>query len=118
MVDQPNVGANPDVANLMQVDPPPDEDWRECMERIAPRMNYWHVKNLRRYEVGGRRLLLRRRLDEGFVDYRWCVALLLSRGWDGIAVIEGPGFGDHLTVVEESRAYLLKLVEENRTLGI
>jgi sugar phosphate isomerase/epimerase len=118
LIDLPNVGANPDIANLMQVDPPPDEDWRACIERIAPRMNYWHVKNLRRYQVGGRPFLLRRRLDEGFVDYRWCVALLLERGWDGYAVIEGPGFGDHLTVVEESRAYLVRLIEEQRVLGI
>jgi sugar phosphate isomerase/epimerase len=118
MVDLPNVGANPDLANLMQLDPPPEEDWRGCLARIAPWMNYWHVKNLRRYEVGGKPFLLRRRLDEGFVDYRWCVAFLLERGWDGIAVIEGPGFGDHLTVVEGSRAYLVKLIEERRTLGI
>lgn len=118
MVDLPNVGANPDLANLMQLEPPPDQDWRACLARIAPRMNYWHVKNLRRYEVGGKPFLLRRRLDEGFVDYRWCVAYLLERGWDGYAVIEGPGFGDHLTVVEESRAYLLKLIEEQGALGI
>lgn len=118
LVDLPNVGANPDLANLMQMNPPPDEDWRACLERIYPRMNYWHVKNLRRYEVGGKPFLLRRRLDEGFVDYRWCVAFLLERGWDGMAVIEGPGFGDHLTVVEESRGYLARMVEENRALGI
>jgi sugar phosphate isomerase/epimerase len=118
LVDMPNVGANPDLANLMQLNPPPEEDWRGCLARIAPRMNYWHVKNLRRYEVDGQPLLLRRRLDEGFVDYRWCVAFLLERGWDGFAVIEGPGFGDHLTVVEESRAYLVKLIEEHGALGI
>jgi sugar phosphate isomerase/epimerase len=118
MVDLPNVGANPDLANLMQLEPPPDEDWRSCLERIAPRTNYWHVKNLRRYVVGGKPLLLRRRLDEGFVDYRWCVAHLLERGWDGIAVIEGPGHGDHFTVSEESRAYLVKLIDEYRTLNI
>ena len=118
LVDLPNVGANPDLANLMQLSPPPEEDWRGCLARVAARMNYWHVKNLRRYDVAGQPFLLRRRLDEGFVDYRWCVAFLLERGWDGVAVIEGPGFGDHLTIVEESRAYLVKLIEEHRALGI
>jgi sugar phosphate isomerase/epimerase len=113
-----NVGANPDLANLLQVNPPPEEDWRTCLARIAPWMTYWHVKNLRRFEVGGRPLLLRRRLDEGVVDYRWCVSFLLARGWDGYAVIEGPGFGDHLTVVDESRAYLARLIAERRELGI
>jgi sugar phosphate isomerase/epimerase len=118
LIDRPNVGANPDLANLMQLNPPPDEDWRECLRRLAPRVNYWHVKNIRRYVIAGKPFLLRRRLDEGFVDYRWCVAELLHHGFDGFAAIEASGYGDHLTLVEEGRNYLAKLAEERREFGV
>jgi sugar phosphate isomerase/epimerase len=117
-IDQPNVGANPDLANLMQLEPPPAEDWRACARLLAPRTVYWHVKNIRRYVIGRQPFLLRRGLDEGFVDYRWCVAELLAHGFDGFAVIEASGYGDHLTLCEQGREYLARLVEERRTLGI
>lgn len=117
-VNLPNVGANPDLSNLMQMNPSPDEDWRACLARIAKWTNYWHVKNIRKYQVGSGSLMLRRRLDEGFVDYRWCVAALIEAGFKGFAVIEGPGFGDHLTVSEEGKNYLRRLIDEHHKFGI
>ena len=50
LVDYANVGANPDIANNLQTTPPPGETWRDAIERLAPRANYWHVKNLRRID--------------------------------------------------------------------
>jgi sugar phosphate isomerase/epimerase len=112
LVDYANVGANPDIANVLQA-PSPEETWREAIEALAPRANYWHVKNLRRIEIpNGKPYLLRRALHEGEIDYRWAVAVMCDAGFDGIVVVEGPGSGDHLRAVEESRAYLASLLAE------
>lgn len=113
LVDYANVGANPDIANNLQTQPSPGETWREALERLAPRTNYWHVKNLRRVEQPDRPpTLLRRALHEGDIDYRWAVTLMHDLNYDGYVVVEGPGSGDHLRAVEEGRHYLSYLLSE------
>lgn len=115
LVDYVNVGANPDIANNLQTVPPPGETWRDQIERLAPRANYWHVKNLRRVEAPGRTpVLLRRALHEGEIDYRWAVAVMLANDFNGYVVVEGPGSGDHLRACEEGRMYLTYLLDEHR----
>lgn len=113
LVDYANVGANPDIANLLQMSPPPEEDWREALAALAPRANYWHVKNLRRIEIPGRApYLIRRALHEGEIDYRWAVSAMRAAGFGGPVVVEGPGSGDHLRAVEEGRLYLSYLLND------
>jgi sugar phosphate isomerase/epimerase len=113
LVDYANVGANPDIANNLQTTPPPGETWREAIDNLAPRANYWHVKNLRRIEIPGRGPhLIRRALHEGEIDYRWAVSVMHAAGFDGYVVVEGPGSGDHLRAVEEGRLYIKYLLDE------
>ena len=115
LVDYANVGANPDIANNLQTTPPPGETWRDAIERLAPRANYWHVKNLRRIEIPGRSpYLVRRALHEGEIDYRWAVSVMQEAGFDGYVVIEGPGSGDHLRACEEGRLYIRYLLDEHK----
>jgi sugar phosphate isomerase/epimerase len=113
LVDYANVGANPDIANNLQTTPAPGETWREAIERLAPRANYWHVKNLRRIEIPGRDpYLVRRALHEGEIDYRWAVSVMHAAGFEGYVVVEGPGSGDHLRACEEGRLYIRYLLDE------
>jgi sugar phosphate isomerase/epimerase len=115
LVDYANVGANPDIANILQTLPPPGETWREAIERLAARANYWHVKNLRRIDIPGRSpFFIRRALHEGEIDYRWAVSVMQAAGFEGYVVIEGPGAGDHLRACEEGRMYIRYLLDENR----
>jgi sugar phosphate isomerase/epimerase len=115
LVDYANVGANPDIANTLQTVPPPGETWREALEALAPRANYWHVKNLRKIELPGRPPVLQRRaLHEGEIDYRWAVSVMHAASFDGYVVVEGPGSGDHMRAVEEGRHYLRYLLDEIR----
>jgi sugar phosphate isomerase/epimerase len=118
LIDYANVGANPDLANNFQTTPPPGESWQQALDRLAPRTNYWHVKNLRRIQLPGQPVvLLRRALHEGEIDYRWAISQLKSVGFGGYVVVEGPGSGDHLRVVEEGRHYLSYLLSEIAIIG-
>ena len=113
MVDYANVGANPDIANNLQTSPDPGETWRDAIENLAPRANYWHVKNLRRFEVPGREpILIRRALHEGEIDVRWAISVMHAAKFTGMIVVEGPGNGDHMRAVEEGRHYISYLLSE------
>jgi sugar phosphate isomerase/epimerase len=39
------VGANPDLGNLLRSPWSLPESWERTVEKLAPRINYWHVKN-------------------------------------------------------------------------
>ncbi|MDR1386324.1 MAG: sugar phosphate isomerase/epimerase [Propionibacteriaceae bacterium] len=79
----PAVGVNPDLANRLRQDPA--WDWRTDLERLAPRMALWHVKNVHQ---GGPV-----DLDQGQIDYGLACAIVQQAGFSGPVVPE-TRFGD------------------------
>lgn len=51
IANHPNLSANPDLGNLYWAYNNPLEPWHEAVERLAGRINFWHVKNLHRVYV-------------------------------------------------------------------
>lgn len=110
LIDRPNVGANPDLANAYWAYERPPEPWEATLAKLLPRTNHVHVKNLRRLHLPGRSYFLLTPLDEGDIDYRRVLAMLSGAGYDGPIVVEGAGPGDALAILARGREYLAQLV--------
>lgn len=109
-VDLPNVGLNPDVANLIRLHRPV-EDWRELYAATLPYANYWHVKNYQRDEAadGSWATSTPSTLQNGIINYREVVADALSLGFRGVFMCEHYG-GDALSVGAENARYLRRMI--------
>jgi sugar phosphate isomerase/epimerase len=112
LVDQPNVGVNPDLQNLYRV-PYPCEDWRRALLNLAPHTNFWHVKsNAKGYVIDEARSYSRgATLVDGEIDYRWALTQMLKAGYDGWISIESGG-GDSLEHATTDLAYLKRLLAD------
>lgn len=107
-----NLGVNLDIGNLIRTPFPPAEPWRETAERLAPHVNYWHLKNYVRLEdASGSALTAPCPLGDGELDYRWAVATVLAAGYRGPLCIEHYG-GDALWAMTRGREYLDALLAE------
>ena len=98
-VNLPNVGINPDVANLCR-DPGPLPDWRRAFELLAPRTANWHVKNYRCAQPVS--------VPDGDIDYAVVWEIMRAAGYDGWVSIESR-FGDVLAEQRTALAYLKSL---------
>jgi sugar phosphate isomerase/epimerase len=112
MVNQPNVGVNPDLQNLYRV-PYPCENWRQALLNLAPHTNFWHVKSCAKsYVVDEARTYSRgTTLVEGEIDYRWALTQMVKAGYDGWISIESGG-GDSLEHATTDLAYLKRLLAD------
>jgi sugar phosphate isomerase/epimerase len=97
LIDEPNVGANPDVGNFYRVAYEQDEDWLTQMVKLAPKTNFWEVKNFKRIWVADekRAYSWSAELDEGDIDFRESAVILWNAGFRGWVANEG-GNGDHI----------------------
>ena len=104
LIDEPNVGVNPDVGNWYRVAYQHPDSWRDQMAKMAPRTNYWEVKNYRRILVPDdhRAYSWNVDLDEGEIDFRACAVTLWNAGFRGWVCSEG-GNGD---VIHSNLKYL------------
>jgi sugar phosphate isomerase/epimerase len=109
----PNLGLNPDLANLWRQPRHLEETWRECLEECLPYMNYWHVKNFRRAPVwpDGPVVTFPTPLASGDIDYSTAVRLVVARGYEGPICIEHYG-GDGLWEQRVARVYLSATLDE------
>ena len=112
MVDQPNVGVNPDLQNLYRV-PYPCENWRQALLNLAPHTNFWHVKSCAKtYVVDEARTYSRgATLVGGEIDYRWALTQMVKAGYDGWISIKSGG-GDSLEHATSDLAYLRRLLRD------
>jgi sugar phosphate isomerase/epimerase len=94
----PNVGVNPDLANLCRGSTPLS-DWKKALMLLAPRTVCWHIKNYR----DGKPVPV----WDGDIDYHWALAIMRGVGYVGWVSIESY-WGD-LESPEQDLQYLKKL---------
>jgi len=97
LIDEPNVGLNPDLGNWARVPYEHLDSWRDQIEKMAARTNYLEVKNYQAlYLVGDRRSYSwTTLLDAGTIDFRECATILWRAGFRGWVCNEG-GVGDYV----------------------
>lgn len=109
-IDLPNVGLNPDIANIIRLHRPV-EDWRVMLETTLPVTNYWQVKNyLRDHDPAtGAYFSAPAPLESGFIDYRAALGMALDAGFSGPFCVEHYG-GDGLSVARANRDYIRRIL--------
>jgi sugar phosphate isomerase/epimerase len=121
MIDEPNVGANPDLGNLMWGYETPEEPWQQAIENLAGRVKFWHVKNIQLVHVPSvhESFWVHAALGEGDIDYRWALGKLMEKGFDGWISIEDAAAGDFVGFAGRGIKYLRELLDErSRGLGL
>lgn len=109
-VDLPNVGINPDLANLYRLHRDV-EDFLESSARCAPRANYWHVKSYFRDVDRSRDLIttVPAPMEFGSMNYRAAIASAIEGGYSGPFCVEHYG-GDGLSVAARNREYVQRMI--------
>jgi len=112
MIDEPNVGVNPDIGNLYRMVAPP-EHWRDALVAMAPRTNLWHVKNYKKIVLPGDLGIVSMiaPVEDGDIDFRWALTELVRHGFDGDLSIEA-GAGDGLSVIARAKRYFEEIVAD------
>jgi sugar phosphate isomerase/epimerase len=97
LIDEPNVGLNPDLGNWARVPYERLDSWHDQIQKMAARTNYWEVKNYQSIYVAGDRRYYSwgTLLDDGMIDFRECATLLWCAGFRGWVCNEG-GVGDYV----------------------
>ena len=114
LIDQPNVGVNPDLGNIYWTYDIPEESCEDAIVALAPHTKYWHCKSLYRVHIPNleRSIFVQVPLPEGEIDYRFAIAALLAEGYDGFLAIEGVHFGDQFHRDGQSVAYVRSVIRE------
>ena len=114
MIGEKNVGANPDLGNILTTYDVPEEPWDEAIEKLAPRSVWWHCKNMNRIYVPevNRSVFVRTTLDQGDIDYRYCIKVMHKAGYQGYILIEGGGAGDGLAASKRSLDYVRSILAD------
>lgn len=107
-----NVGANPDLANLLRAPWAIVEDWSETFAPLVPHLNYWHVKNGMRMPLpDGSAIYQPTDMGSGNIDYRSAIQKAIRGGFRGPLAIEHYG-GDAIAQAALGRAYLERVITE------
>jgi sugar phosphate isomerase/epimerase len=109
-VDLPNVGICADLGNLIRLHQPV-EHWRSMMEKVAPYMKYWHVKNYLRMEDPRTGAIVTHpmSMELGWINYREAIRIALAHGFKSAFLLEHYG-GDGLSVCARNREYLRRIL--------
>lgn len=113
LVDEPNVGVNPDIGNAYRVPYETHEDWRQQMTMLAPYTNYWEVKNYKRFYVADERRWYSwtTELDSGDLNFRESAEILWRAGFRGWVCNEG-GTGDPVRSALKFAEYLRWVLDD------
>jgi len=105
-VDVPAVGVNADIGNLVRLHRPV-EHWLSMIDKLAPYLKYWHVKNYMRVEDKAQNLIASypTSMALGIINYRIAIQKALDCGYKSAFLCEHYG-GDGLTVCAMNREYL------------
>jgi sugar phosphate isomerase/epimerase len=114
LIDQPNVGINPDLGNILWTYDVPEETSEQAITALAPRAKYWHCKNLRRVYIPENKhtIFLRVPLPDGEIDYRFAISAMVSAGYQGYLAVEGLQLGDQITGDGRSIDYVKQILSE------
>ncbi|MBX6771411.1 MAG: sugar phosphate isomerase/epimerase [Chloroflexi bacterium] len=114
LIDEPNVGVNPDLGNIFWTYDVPEETPEQAIVALAPRAKYWHCKNLRRVYIpeNHHTIFLRVPLPDGEIDYRFALSAMVAAGYQGYLAIEGAQLGDQLSADGRSIAYVKGILAE------
>lgn len=113
LIDEPNVGVNPDVGNWARVPYEHLDTWRDQVVKLAARTNYWEVKNYQSVYLAGERRYYSwsTLLDEGMIDFREAATILWRAGFRGWVCNEG-GTGDYVRSQLRFVEYLRWILDE------
>jgi sugar phosphate isomerase/epimerase len=113
LVDEPNVGVNPDIGNAYRVPYETHETWREQMTAMAPHTNYWEVKNYRRQYFADERQwhAWNVELNDGDLNFRESAEILWRAGFRGWVCNEG-GTGDGVWSTLNYLRYMRWILDE------
>lgn len=113
LIDEPNVGVNPDLGNWYRVPYEQRGTWRDELAALAPTTNYWEVKNYARVisPADGRAYSWPTDLDAGDIDFRSATVMLWDAGFRGWVANEG-GHGDRVTANLKYLAYMRGILDE------
>lgn len=113
LIDEPNVGLNPDIGNWYRVPYQHREGWRAQVAKMAPHTNYWEVKNYKRILVPDdhRAYSWNVDLDEGDLDFREAAVMLWRAGFRGWVCNEG-GNGDRVRSTLKYVRYMRWILDE------
>jgi sugar phosphate isomerase/epimerase len=97
MIDEPNVGLNPDVGNFFRVPYEYPQSWRQQVTKMAPYTNYFEIKNYRRLWHSSSKQFVWWAVDVdlGDMDFRDAIKIVSDAGFRGWVANEG-GNGDYL----------------------
>ena len=114
LIDQPNVGLNPDLGNIYWTYDIPEESCEDAIAALAPHCNYWHCKNLNRVHIPDleKSILLQAPIPDGDIDYRFAISAMLDAGYSGYLAIEGMRFGDQFHGDGKSVGYVKSVAAE------
>jgi sugar phosphate isomerase/epimerase len=114
LIDQPNVGINPDLGNILWTYDVPEETSERAILALASKAKYWHCKNLRRVHIpeNDHTIFLRVPLPDGDVDYRFAISAMVAAGYSGYLAIEGMNQGDQLTGDARGIGYVREILAE------
>ena len=113
LIDEPNVGVNPDIGNWYRVPYQQPDSWREQVVKLAPKTNLWDVKNFKKVVVPGdhRYYSWSVDLDEGDMDFREAAVILWKAGFRGWVCNEG-GNGDRVRSTLRYLSYMRWILDE------
>ena len=114
LIDQPNVGLNPDLGNIYWTYHIPEESCEDAIVALAPHSNYWHCKSLSRVDIPEleRSIFLQVPLPDGEIDYRFAISAMLAADYKGYIAIEGMRLGDQFHNDAKTVAYVKSLLAE------
>ena len=114
LIDQPNVGLNPDLGNIYWTYHIPEESCEDAIVALAPHANYWHCKSLSRVDIPEleRSIFLQVPLPDGEIDYRFAISAMLAADYKGYIAIEGMRLGDQFHNDARTVAYVKSLLAE------
>jgi sugar phosphate isomerase/epimerase len=116
LVDRENVRVNPDMGNVTWTYATPEERFEDAMVKLAPLAAYVHVKNMRRVYAPDldRASYFPVTVEEGEVDWRFCIQALAAAGYAGWLTFEGDtGYGwDHQRAMERNIRYVNEILAE------
>ena len=113
LIDEPNVGVNPDLGNWARVPYEHLDTWRDQMNQLAAQTNYWEVKNYQSIYLASERRYYSwsTLLDEGTIDFREAATILWRAGFRGWVCNEG-GTGDYVLSQLRFIEYLRWILDE------
>ena len=114
LINQPNVGINPDLGNIYWTYHIPEESSEDAIVALAPYAKYWHCKNLYRFYIPDieRSLFMKVPLSDGDIDYRFAISAMLAAEYDGYLAVEGVRAGDQFDLDGRSIAYVKSVLGE------